>query len=68
MENIQDKIQEIHAKYGTSELANYKIEQFFECLLVEFSEFIKSNTAHINYGSEELTKDFLTKLNERKSE
>ena len=31
--NIQDNIQEIHKKFGITELANYKIEQFIEGLI-----------------------------------
>ena len=28
--NIQDEVQKIHSKYGTSEMANYKIQLLFE--------------------------------------
>ena len=59
MENIQDKMQEIHAKYGTSEMANYKIEQFVEQTLLDFSVFIQSNVRHLNFTSEELLKEYL---------
>jgi hypothetical protein len=31
--NIQDEMQKIHHKYGVSEMANYKIEQFVEKLI-----------------------------------
>ena len=31
--NIQDEIQKIHHKYGVSEMANYKIQQFVENLI-----------------------------------
>ena len=31
--NIQDKMQEIHHKYGVTEMANYKIQLFVEALL-----------------------------------
>tara|TARA_R110002051_G_scaffold56227_1_gene104361 strand:+ start:129 stop:356 length:228 start_codon:yes stop_codon:yes gene_type:complete len=31
--NIQDEMQKIHHKYGVSEIANYKIEQFVEKLI-----------------------------------
>jgi|TARA_R110000765_G_C18834450_1_gene597248 hypothetical protein len=31
--NIQDKMQEIHHKYGVSEKANYEIEKFVEKLI-----------------------------------
>lgn len=31
--NIQDEMQKIHHKYGVSEMANYKIEQFVENLI-----------------------------------
>ena len=30
MINIQEEVQEIHSKYGTSEIANYKIQLLFE--------------------------------------
>tara|TARA_R110001632_G_scaffold232895_1_gene375080 strand:- start:1238 stop:1519 length:282 start_codon:yes stop_codon:yes gene_type:complete len=33
--NIQDEIQKIHHKFGVSEIANYKIEQFIENLIKE---------------------------------
>jgi len=33
--NIQDEIQKIHHKYGVSEMANYRIEQFIESLIEE---------------------------------
>ena len=28
--NIQDEVQKIHSKFGTSEMANYKIQLLFE--------------------------------------
>jgi hypothetical protein len=28
--NIQDKLQEIHSQYGTSEMANYQIQILFD--------------------------------------
>ena len=31
--NIQDEMQKIHHKFGVSEMANYKIEQFIEDLI-----------------------------------
>jgi len=31
--NIQDECQTIHAKYGTSEMANYKIQLLFDSIL-----------------------------------
>ena len=31
--NIQDEMQKIHHKFGVSEMANYKIEQFIENLI-----------------------------------
>ena len=31
--NIQDELQKIHHKFGVSEMANYKIEQFIESLV-----------------------------------
>lgn len=31
--NIQDELQKIHHKFGVSEMANYKIEQFIESLI-----------------------------------
>jgi hypothetical protein len=33
--NIQDEMQKIHHKFGVSEMANYKIEQFIENLIKE---------------------------------
>ena len=36
--NIQDKIQEIHHKYGITEKANYEIQLFVEALLKEQKE------------------------------
>ena len=33
--NIQDKMQEIHHKYGVTEKANYEIQLFVEALLKE---------------------------------
>jgi hypothetical protein len=36
--NIQDKIQEIHHKYGVTEKANYEIQLFVEALLKEQKE------------------------------
>ncbi|WP_298884256.1 hypothetical protein [uncultured Polaribacter sp.] len=36
--NIQDKMQEIHHKYGVSEMANYKIQLFIDALLKEQKE------------------------------
>jgi hypothetical protein len=33
--NIQDEMQKIHHKFGVSEMANYKIEQFIEKLIKE---------------------------------
>ena len=36
--NIQDKMQEIHHKYGVSEKANYEIQLFVEGLLKEQKE------------------------------
>jgi hypothetical protein len=33
--NIQDEVQKIHHKFGVSEMANYKIEQFIENLIKE---------------------------------
>lgn len=38
--NIQDKIQEIHHKYGVTEKANYEIQLFVEALLKEQKEQI----------------------------
>lgn len=34
--NIQDEVAKIHAKFGTSELANYKIQLLFESYLKEY--------------------------------
>lgn len=36
--NIQDKMQEIHHKYGVTEKANYEIQLFVEALLKEQKE------------------------------
>ena len=36
--NIQDKMQEIHHKYGVTEKANYEIQLFVEALLREQKE------------------------------
>jgi hypothetical protein len=36
--NIQDKMQEIHHKYGVTEKANYEIQLFVETLLKEQKE------------------------------
>ena len=36
--NIQDKMQEIHNKYGVTEKANYEIQLFVEALLKEQKE------------------------------
>ena len=33
--NIQDEMQKIHHKFGVSEMANYKIEQFIDNLIKE---------------------------------
>lgn len=33
--NIQDKLQEIHHKYGTTEMANYKIQLYIDELIEE---------------------------------
>ena len=33
--NIQDEMQKIHHKFGVSEMANYKIEQFIKNLIKE---------------------------------
>jgi hypothetical protein len=30
MKNIQEEVQKIHAQFGTSEMANYKIQLLFE--------------------------------------
>ena len=33
--NIQDEVQKIHHQYGTSEMANYKIQLLFDILIEE---------------------------------
>jgi len=33
--NIQDKMQEIHHKYGVTEKANYEIQLFIEDLIIK---------------------------------
>lgn len=41
MKNIQEKVQEIHSKYGISELSNYKIQLLFEEELKNNNEIFK---------------------------
>jgi transcriptional regulator len=41
--NIQDKMQEIHHKYGVTEKANYEIQLFVEALLKEQKEQLTLN-------------------------
>jgi isocitrate dehydrogenase kinase/phosphatase len=41
MKNIQEKAQEIHSQYGTSEMANYKIQLLFEEKLKNNNETFK---------------------------
>jgi hypothetical protein len=39
--NIQDEVSKIHAQYGITEMANYRIEKLFEKYVKQFSPKIK---------------------------
>lgn len=58
--NIQDKIQEIHQKYGVTEMANYKIQLFVDDLIKTEKEQLR---LHIVSQQRELLLDFLSKVN-----
>ena len=39
--NIQDEVSKIHAQYGITEMANYRIEKLFEKYVEQFSPKVK---------------------------
>ena len=39
--NIQDEVSKIHAQYGITEMANYRIEKLFEKYVKQFSPELK---------------------------
>lgn len=59
--NIQDKMQEIHHKYGVTEMANYKIQLFVDNLIKTEKEQLR---LYIVSQQRELFSDLLTKLKE----
>jgi len=69
--NIQDKMQEIHHKYGVTEKANYEIQLFVEALLKEQKEQLilsgvgsslpdlaECNQASLDYATKKDNPDF----------
>ena len=57
--NIQDKMQEIHHKFGVTEMANYKIQLFVDDLIKTEKEQLR---LHIVSQQRELLIGLLTKL------
>tara|TARA_R110002051_G_C8655113_1_gene488187 strand:- start:909 stop:1178 length:270 start_codon:yes stop_codon:yes gene_type:complete len=56
--NIQDEMQKIHHKYGVSEMANYKIEQFVEKII----ETDRAEQLKLHIVSESSPKDAILKV------
>jgi len=60
--NIQDEMQKIHHKFGVSEMANYRIEQFIEDLIEKEKEQLR---LHIVRQQSELLISFSNYLHKR---
>ena len=70
--NIQDEMQKIHHKFGVSEMANYKIEQFVENLIKKdraeqlilhgvsgsLPDLMECNQAALDYAEKKNNPDF----------
>lgn len=66
--NIQDKMQEIHHKYGVTEKANYEIQLFVEALLKEQKEqLILSGVVKSLPDRNEITKKGFSKAGKHKN-
>lgn len=63
--NIQDKMQEIHHKYGVTEMANYKIQLFVDDLIKTEKEQLR---LHIVSQQREQLIDFSMKRNKAPKE
>jgi len=63
--NIQDKMQEIHHKYGVTEMANYKIQLFVDELIKTEKEQLR---LHIVSQQREQLIDFSMKRNKAPKE
>lgn len=59
--NIQDKMQEIHHKYGVTEMANYKIQLFVDELIKSEKEQLR---LHIVSQQRELLEAFVKQIKE----
>lgn len=55
--NIQDEVAKIHAKFGTSEMANYHIQLLFDKYMDEYKHKVIKATYYFDYISK-------TKVNE----
>lgn len=60
--NIQDEVMNIHAKYGMSEMANYKIQLLFDSELAKAKESVKSGTQIVINLNQDIEKSDIDKI------